>query len=35
MDHYSEKRDWEFPKALLQRIHVLCLDVSDWTAKKH
>lgn len=35
MAHYSEKEEWEFQQALLDRIYVLRLTVTEWSCKEH
>lgn len=35
MCHYTHKNNWEFPETLLKRVNVLCLEIEEWSAKKH
>ncbi len=35
MSHYTHRNDWELPEDLLKLIHVLCLEIETWSAKKH
>ncbi len=33
MAHYSGKNDWDFPAPVLDQIHVIRLDVTQWSCK--
>ncbi len=35
MGHYTTKTDRVFPDSLLKLTHVLCLEIEQWSAKKH
>lgn len=35
MGHYSEKKDWEFPEAMLKNTAVFRLDVEELACKEH
>lgn len=35
MAHYAEEKEWEFMQALLDRVYVLKLTVTEWSCKEH
>lgn len=35
MEHYSGKDDWRFPAAMIDRVAVIRLTVSEWSCKEH
>ncbi|MDO4261305.1 MAG: pyridoxamine 5'-phosphate oxidase family protein [Eubacteriales bacterium] len=35
LSHYSDRRDWTFPEAMVERTAVLRLTVTEWTCKEH